>query len=313
MHERDPRRLKEDPGTPLDLVRALDALQQGGHDAARLERVAKRLAPLLDLPPSAAGGALSSLRAAWSRLGALKLVLLGLALLTPFVWFARDRALPEPKAAANPRPHALAETAAAPAVTPALAPAEPDIAAQARAALPEKTPLVAPEPSAHAAVRTGPARPKSSAPTSDRRDTAAAAEPSAQSEPTAPSDRAITPQTADQPRARASDQDQHPSAQPRQAAPNADDAAPLAAAAPVPSEARLLFEARKALSSDAQLALHFLNEHEARYPKGELVPEREVLAIEALRSLGRSAEASARLHRFESQYPDSLHLRRLKP
>jgi outer membrane protein assembly factor BamD (BamD/ComL family) len=80
----------------------------------------------------------------------------------------------------------------------------------------------------------------------------------------------------------------------------------------VPTEAELLFQARKALTSDAALALRTVTEHEARYPKGRLTPEREVLAIEALRQLDRTAEAEARLQRFEARYPKSLHLKRLK-
>jgi TolA-binding protein len=80
----------------------------------------------------------------------------------------------------------------------------------------------------------------------------------------------------------------------------------------IPTEAELLFQARKALTSDAALALRTVTEHEVRYPKGRLTPEREVLAIEALRQLGRTAEAEARLQRFEARYPKSLHLKRLK-
>jgi len=78
------------------------------------------------------------------------------------------------------------------------------------------------------------------------------------------------------------------------------------------SESALLFEARKALGSDAEIALRLLDEHAQRFPKGALVPEREVLAIEALRALGRTAEADARLARFEAHYPHSLHLDRLR-
>jgi hypothetical protein len=41
------------------------------------------------------------------------------------------------------------------------------------------------------------------------------------------------------------------------------------------------------------------------------VPEREVLAIEALRKLGRKNDAGERLHKFETRYPGSIHLKRL--
>jgi hypothetical protein len=48
------------------------------------------------------------------------------------------------------------------------------------------------------------------------------------------------------------------------------------------------------------------------FADGLFVPEREVLSIEALRSLGRSAEAISRLQQFKAQYPNSFHLRRLQ-
>lgn len=81
---------------------------------------------------------------------------------------------------------------------------------------------------------------------------------------------------------------------------------------PVPSEAKLLLDARTALKRDATRALQVLREHETLYPSGRLVPEREVLAIEALRSLGRIQEAGERMGRFEARYPHSIHLKRLR-
>ncbi|HKP55456.1 MAG TPA: hypothetical protein VJV78_01975 [Polyangiales bacterium] len=78
------------------------------------------------------------------------------------------------------------------------------------------------------------------------------------------------------------------------------------------SELQLLFEARKALPSQPAAALQLLDEHAARFRNGQLAPEREVLAIEALRKLGRNAEATERLKKFEARYPQSIHLRRLQ-
>jgi hypothetical protein len=77
------------------------------------------------------------------------------------------------------------------------------------------------------------------------------------------------------------------------------------------SELELLFDARKALPTQPTAALRLLDEHAARFPRGMLAPEREVLAIEALRTLGRTTEATQRLRRFQSQFPESIHLRRL--
>jgi hypothetical protein len=97
----------------------------------------------------------------------------------------------------------------------------------------------------------------------------------------------------------------------------ADDPAPpqpsaAEAAPPQPSEAALLFGARKALASQPSAALRLLDLHAARFPDGLLTPEREVLRIEALRRLGRTAEADQRLRAFQKRYPDSIHLRRLQ-
>jgi hypothetical protein len=91
---------------------------------------------------------------------------------------------------------------------------------------------------------------------------------------------------------------------PREAEERADAPAPV-------SEASLLLEARKALKSDPASALRLANEHQARFARGRLTPEREVLAIEALRKLGHKLEADERLRKFEAQYPGSIHLKRL--
>jgi hypothetical protein len=55
-----------------------------------------------------------------------------------------------------------------------------------------------------------------------------------------------------------------------------------------------------------------LREHAERFPHGLLTPEREVLTIEVLRRLGRTAEAAERLQRFEARFPKSIYLRRLQ-
>jgi hypothetical protein len=82
--------------------------------------------------------------------------------------------------------------------------------------------------------------------------------------------------------------------------------------APRASEAELLLKARQALKRDPELALQLASEHQTQYANGRLTPEREVLAIEALRNLGRKQEADQRLHKFEARYPSSIHLERLR-
>ena len=78
-----------------------------------------------------------------------------------------------------------------------------------------------------------------------------------------------------------------------------------------PSEADLLEQARAAMKSDPSRALQRANEHAARYPRGVLVQEREVIAIQALRQLGRSAEAERRAAAFAKAFPGSAFQRKL--
>lgn len=79
---------------------------------------------------------------------------------------------------------------------------------------------------------------------------------------------------------------------------------------PVPED-QLLEKARRALSSDPNRALALTREHARLYPKGVLAQEREVIAIEALKRLGRAGEADARRGTFEERYPQSAHRRNL--
>lgn len=79
------------------------------------------------------------------------------------------------------------------------------------------------------------------------------------------------------------------------------------------SEAELLEQARLTLRSDPNRALQRANEHARRFPRGVLVQEREVLAIQALRRLGREAEADRRAEAFAKAFPGSAFQRNLKP
>jgi hypothetical protein len=81
--------------------------------------------------------------------------------------------------------------------------------------------------------------------------------------------------------------------------------------APSPSEGALLLRARQELASNPSGALALTEEHVRRFPSGSLVPEREVLAIEALARLGRVSEARARLAAFRDRFPQSPHLAHL--
>jgi hypothetical protein len=75
------------------------------------------------------------------------------------------------------------------------------------------------------------------------------------------------------------------------------------------SEPALLEQARRVLASAPAAALALTNEHAQRFPRGLLVQEREVIAIEALRRLYRTAEADRRAAAFSKAFPGSAHLR----
>jgi hypothetical protein len=78
------------------------------------------------------------------------------------------------------------------------------------------------------------------------------------------------------------------------------------------SEVELLGRARDSLASNPAEALALTRQSATQFPGGALAQEREVLAIEALRRLGRLDEARARRDRFLSAYPGSVHRQRLE-
>jgi hypothetical protein len=88
----------------------------------------------------------------------------------------------------------------------------------------------------------------------------------------------------------------------------ASNPAPRSSRAPA-NEALLLERARRALASDPARALALTKQHQQSFPNGLLKQEREVIAIEALRRLGKAEQAGERAGRFEKQYPDSAHRR----
>jgi len=79
----------------------------------------------------------------------------------------------------------------------------------------------------------------------------------------------------------------------------------------VTQEHVLLERARRLMSSDPAGALVLVEEHARLAPEGMLAPEREVVAIEALRALGRHEEANERLAAFEVRWPGSPYRERL--
>jgi hypothetical protein len=62
----------------------------------------------------------------------------------------------------------------------------------------------------------------------------------------------------------------------------------------------------------AQKAVALTREHAERCPSGSFVQERERIAIEALAHLGQKDEVRARARAFETRFPTSPHLRRIR-
>jgi hypothetical protein len=78
------------------------------------------------------------------------------------------------------------------------------------------------------------------------------------------------------------------------------------------AEAALLERAQAALSGNPASALALTREHQRRFPSGALGQEREVIAIEALKRLGRKEAANARAAAFERRYRGSVHRPRVE-
>ncbi len=102
--------------------------------------------------------------------------------------------------------------------------------------------------------------------------------------------------------------------------PKADDAIvspspedpPSSARAPSgESEVVYLRRAQAALTSNPTRALALADDHPTRFPDGVLAQEREVIAIDALLKLRRTADARARAAAFRVRYPSSAHLARV--
>jgi hypothetical protein len=96
--------------------------------------------------------------------------------------------------------------------------------------------------------------------------------------------------------------------------PAAPPAVPEAAPPEVdrPSEGALLLRARIALRAHPEDTLALAEEHRATFPDGEMVAEREVLAIEALAAMERFEAARSRAARFAASHPGSPYRARVE-
>jgi hypothetical protein len=106
-----------------------------------------------------------------------------------------------------------------------------------------------------------------------------------------------------------------PEAAPASPVPAAPAPAPAAPAAKPPvgrpdtlgAERSLVDQARSALArKDYASALTALDEHERRFPHGQLTEERSALNVVALSGAGRVDEAHAAAKAFKAKYPESL-------
>jgi hypothetical protein len=89
----------------------------------------------------------------------------------------------------------------------------------------------------------------------------------------------------------------------------AGGAAPSASEAPSEaiSEDALLERAHEAMAAEPHRALALTAQHARRFPRGMLVQEREVIAIEALAHMGRVDRARQRATTFFQTYPNSAY------
>ena len=81
----------------------------------------------------------------------------------------------------------------------------------------------------------------------------------------------------------------------------------VAAADRVLREARMIADARAALGSSPTKALALAQQAAREFPRGQLVEEREAIAIRALAGLGRTQAANTRAERFLARYGSGPH------
>jgi hypothetical protein len=74
---------------------------------------------------------------------------------------------------------------------------------------------------------------------------------------------------------------------------------------PLTRESNLINAANAALARDPQEALAQLARHEREFPRGQHAEDREFVAVQALRDLGRNAEARTRAQSLIARFPDS--------
>jgi hypothetical protein len=74
----------------------------------------------------------------------------------------------------------------------------------------------------------------------------------------------------------------------------------------------MLERARALLAADPTAALAQANAHATEFRDGQLVAERELIAIDALQQLGRSKEARSRGEALIRHFPSSIYVARVR-
>jgi len=77
-------------------------------------------------------------------------------------------------------------------------------------------------------------------------------------------------------------------------------------------EAKWLAQAHATLASDPGTTLRLLDEHARLFPNGQMADERELLAVDALRRLGRKTEARTRGEAMLAKNPSGLYADRVR-
>lgn len=89
-------------------------------------------------------------------------------------------------------------------------------------------------------------------------------------------------------------------------------ATPQGGAGGLVAEATMLEEARRLLASDPGAALAVTERHRREHPRAQLTAERELIAIDALRRLGRHARARRRAQRLIRRAPSGIYAERAR-
>jgi hypothetical protein len=279
--QRDPPRLL-DPGSPTDpgLRNVLQSVHAALPSAAQLAALGRKLDVATATPPSA------SAPSHFAATGAFKVsvALLALGASAWFVWNARRPHDVQPA-------HEVRSRVAEPA-----APARPahvdSTRARAQVASPEPATLDSAPAPAQAASHIVNGKP-----------------PSVHAAP--PIKHATLPRAA----TRAAPARTDTRSQTGRVAAQAPTVAPASTAVTsqaVPPELTLLSRAQRLLAQDPRAALEVTDEHARSYPGGAFAEEREALAIDALRRLGRRQELQARARAFLQRYPTSPHRERIE-